>query len=215
MNVSRPALLLGRHWMGEHRVAVRLLDERFSIHTFDMLNLRETMELLTGVAIKIALVRADVIDFLSPFTQQLLKDGFCIEHVVGQDIGRSFDAKRSPKDRGLCGTLDANASPPKILELLVATVEMCAEHPSISAFSNESDKIGAAFSTGELDEIDMKILGMLVIGSPDEEIAQRLHFSNQTIRNRVSSMLHTTKMKNRTELALGWRNHIFLTEIMQ
>lgn len=215
MNVSRPALLLGRHWMDEHRVALRLLEERFSIHTFDMLNLRETMELLTGVAIKIALVRADVIDLLSPFTQQLLKDGFSIEHVVSQDIGRSFDARRSPKDRGLCGTLDANASPPAILELLLAIVDLCAEHPSVSAFSNERDKISAAVGAGNLDEIDLMILSMLANGSPDEEIAQRLHFSNQTIRNRVSSMLHTVKLQNRTELAVAWRNHVFRSEIVQ
>ncbi|MGA0145931.1 MAG: LuxR C-terminal-related transcriptional regulator, partial [Ilumatobacteraceae bacterium] len=39
-------------------------------------------------------------------------------------------------------------------------------------------------------------------GLPDRQIAAEMHLSLQTIRNRVSRLLHTFEVANRTQLAL-------------
>ena len=52
------------------------------------------------------------------------------------------------------------------------------------------------------DEINRKILALLSIGRENREIAGAVCLSPQTVRNRVSAMLHTSGMANRTQLAV-------------
>lgn len=54
------------------------------------------------------------------------------------------------------------------------------------------------------NDTDTSILGLLCDGMTDKEIAQRVYLSAQTIRNRVSAMLHKTGKTNRTQLALSF-----------
>ena len=75
------------------------------------------------------------------------------------------------------------------------------------------DTISRAIADDQLDTVDMSILALLAIGARDEEISQSLHFSNQTIRNRVSKLLQVLDARNRTELALAWRRFVYLSEM--
>ena len=53
-----------------------------------------------------------------------------------------------------------------------------------------------------LDDTDRRILGMLAEGRINKEIAAGVHFSEQTVKNRVSRMMKAAEVSNRTELAL-------------
>lgn len=58
-----------------------------------------------------------------------------------------------------------------------------------------------------LTDSDQRLVGLIAQGLPDRQIAAEMHLSLQTIRNRVSRLLHTFEISNRTQLAL-----IFNTE---
>ena len=51
------------------------------------------------------------------------------------------------------------------------------------------------------DEVDRRIVPMIVAGYTDREIADVLHFSHQAVRNRISRLLMRSGIRNRTQLA--------------
>ncbi|MGA1157079.1 MAG: response regulator [Ilumatobacteraceae bacterium] len=53
-----------------------------------------------------------------------------------------------------------------------------------------------------LKESDQRLVWLISQGLPDRQIAAEMHLSLQTIRNRVSRLLHTFEVANRTQLAL-------------
>lgn len=58
-----------------------------------------------------------------------------------------------------------------------------------------------ATSSSVLDFIDRAILQLIAVGLRDQDIAQVLHYSTQSIKNRVSTMLREGNVANRTLLA--------------
>ncbi|MFZ9852252.1 MAG: response regulator transcription factor [Ilumatobacteraceae bacterium] len=53
-----------------------------------------------------------------------------------------------------------------------------------------------------LSDSDQRLVSLISQGLPDRQIAAEMHLSLQTIRNRVSRLLHTFEVANRTQLAL-------------
>lgn len=66
-----------------------------------------------------------------------------------------------------------------------------------------------------LNGTDLAILDLVCIGLPDKEIAKIVHMSVQSIRNRVSGMLHRSGIENRTQLAWMFANHVLVNEMNQ
>ena len=195
--------------MNENDDTCSLLEGFFSIQSFNPLDPNQSIQSLLGVTITVAMLRLELLDVLAPFVRLLEKKGFSIEHVV------AINARSSEKfinQLGLCDCLEVNADDTTILDTLSDCARQCLHHPTMSPFSERRDLMLSAIRAGTVDETDMMILGMLVNGDPDEEIAQTLHFSNQTIRNRVSDLLHNVKVDNRTQLANAWRNFCYQRE---
>ena len=59
-------------------------------------------------------------------------------------------------------------------------------------------------------ETDRAIVELLRIGIPDNEIADALNLSGQTLRNRVSAMLQRDGFMNRTQLAWAYTNQVLV-----
>ena len=201
--------MLGQHWLSRHHEFVQLLYTKFALHAFDVLNLEEAVRVLSGVKVDIALLQFDMVEYLSPFIHLLFKNGCSIDHVVAVHEGPFRTSTKSVAARGLCGTVGLESCGTSTLGLLQTFVDQCPQHPTIPAFSERRNKVRAAMSAGHVNETDILILGMIANGSPNEEIAQTLHFSNQTIRNRVSNLLLHVQVANRTELANAWRTFVF------
>ena len=51
------------------------------------------------------------------------------------------------------------------------------------------------------DDFDREIVEMIAVGYGDRDISDAVFLSHQTVRNRVSRILHDNDMKNRTHLA--------------
>lgn len=54
----------------------------------------------------------------------------------------------------------------------------------------------------ELDSVERRIVAYITMGLSDREIAEKIHFSAQTVRNRVSRLLVKFHVCNRTQLAM-------------
>lgn len=66
---------------------------------------------------------------------------------------------------------------------------------------------GMDITVAPTSQVDMDILELICIGLADKEIAQVVHMSVQSIRNRISSMLKRSGMSNRTQMAWMYANH--------
>lgn len=97
--------------------------------------------------------------------------------------------------------LDLSLPPWSVMRHVVDTVARCPRGPA------ETRQIGLP-STPTLDAIirgdsvNKHILTLLAFGMSDKEISSSLCLSNQTIRNRMSRMLHDGQIGNRTALAV-------------
>ena len=65
----------------------------------------------------------------------------------------------------------------------------------------ENQRVGTA---PELDSTDYEILNCLAEGLSNAAIAQRLHYAQSTIKNRVSRLLRQFGVESRTALIAVW-----------
>lgn len=65
------------------------------------------------------------------------------------------------------------------------------------------------------DPADLAILELVRIGLADAAIAESIHMSQQTVRNRVSAMLRKCGLTNRTQMAWAFTNHVLTMRMME
>jgi DNA-binding NarL/FixJ family response regulator len=69
--------------------------------------------------------------------------------------------------------------------------------------------------TGLVDNAtDKEIVELIRMGVSDNDIAECLFLSPQTVRNRVSSMLHRAGLSNRTQMAWAYTNQALALQMM-
>ncbi len=84
------------------------------------------------------------------------------------------------------------------------------ESPGVTAFrvlSEEVQPIDAAHPLDRLNRTELKVLQQLSVDASNEEIAHRLYFSEQTVRNHVLHILEKLDLATRHDAArLARRN---------
>ena len=65
------------------------------------------------------------------------------------------------------------------------------------------------FSSFDLNEKEKEIIGLVANGLSNKEIAERLSFSEGTIRNNLSTILEKLQLRDRTQLAVFYYKHGF------
>ena len=95
---------------------------------------------------------------------------------------------------GFDGVIDLGQVRGSMCEALLAPSSTPIEHYRLAA-------TGSPIVSICHDETDIGILTGIVEGLTDPEIAENLHYAVQSIRNRVSRILHDTGAHNRTQLA--------------
>ena len=61
---------------------------------------------------------------------------------------------------------------------------------------------------------DLAVLDLIRIGLADNDIAEVLYLSPQTVRNRVSAMLRRAGLVNRTQMAWAHTNHVLVARML-
>jgi len=54
----------------------------------------------------------------------------------------------------------------------------------------------------KLDSVDLEMLELIVLGWTNQQIANKVYLSSNTVRNRISEILHAFNFDNRTQLAI-------------
>ena len=60
------------------------------------------------------------------------------------------------------------------------------------------------FDDPSLDATDRRIIELVAHGLTNRTIAEHLHLSHQTVRNRITRIFDVTGVSNRTQLAVAW-----------
>lgn len=68
-------------------------------------------------------------------------------------------------------------------------------------------------ASAPLDSVDQAILELVRIGLRDHEIAIALHYSEQSVKNRLSAMLRRAGLGNRTQLAWSFSNQLLVARM--
>lgn len=116
---------------------------------------------------------------------------------------------------GADGYILKDIKPPMLIMTLKCVQEgLFVANRSIQAAFLERDRSFSAKRTAELeaidelydeyglDQIDRKIIRLLINGKSNKEIGEALNFSEGTIKNRISRILNVTGQKDRTQIAV-------------
>lgn len=79
-------------------------------------------------------------------------------------------------------------------------------HPIWDEVERPIDPLGTAISIK--DDTDRDIVDLVALGLSDREVAAGVHLAEQTVRNRLSRVLESSGLKNRTQLAVVHRRHL-------
>lgn len=118
--------------------------------------------------------------------------------------------------RGIFDVVDLNSTASDI------GVRLGSIHKGASTLDNDDlwlrvprPKSAVDITTVPQDYTDMAILELVCIGYRDQDIAETLHYSVQTIKNRLGHMLKRSGLTNRTQLAWQFTNQLLSARMIQ
>ena len=77
----------------------------------------------------------------------------------------------------------------------------------LGEFRRMASKLSADDSTGQLSEVEMKLLQLIASGMSNKEIAARLCFAESTVKNRLSQVFSKIGVADRTQAAIWAITH--------
>ena len=118
--------------------------------------------------------------------------------------------------RGMVDVVNLNNSAPKVIEHLkhvhngdssLANDELWKRVPRPTAFSD--------ITAVPQDATDLSILELICIGYRDQDIAEALHYSVQSVKNRLGIMMKRSGVANRTQLAWQFTNQLLIARMVE
>ena len=207
MNEQTPKVVLGTLWAQAHPQVVDALGNAFDTYVFDLFNAGKSIGDLRGSVMNVLIMFVDMLDSLGPLVVDLESSDVKIQHViVFNDSRASFDTK-DHAELGVCGSFSDSHEPHEVVALVKHVVETCPCEIGRSRLALKIRARSDAFHRIEVNELNLAIVTLVAEGYSNEEIANKFHYSHQTIRNRLSDLLKNTGLSNRTELAVAWRRH--------
>lgn len=208
MDVRQPQLVLGTMWAESYPQVAASLGDKFTVHVFDLFNAEMSIENLKGTTTNALIMFADMLDALGPLVVDLGTSGVSIQHViVASESPNLLDAQRHD-ELGICGSFSSTLTADEVATFVQQILDTCPCEPGESRLAQKIKTRSAALLAIESDAVDLAITSLVAEGCSNEEIADKLHYSHQTIRNRLSEILKQTASSNRTELAVTWRRHL-------
>ncbi len=206
---SYPNLLLGWLLADKRADLITLLEEHFNVYLLDMLAIRDSLSNLKNRNPDITLVQIEYTNFVAPFLPVLPHDSLHPTHLIALNNSSSPHFDRHDLQLGICTVIEDPADDEFIVRTLLHVLADCPAQHAQQKKVPAGDPIDNAFHDGLIDDFDNRILCLLAAGGTNEEIAEALHYSNQTIRNRVSDLLKLLNLRNRTELSSAWSQYLY------
>ena len=206
---SRPNLLVGWLLAEQRPSLLERLDRHFNVILFDLLAIRDSRVHFLDRPPDVSLLRFEYIHLFIPLLQDLSPDGSHVNHLVAFSDSSSPHSDRHDHLLGICSVIEEPNDDEHVTNALLEVLVKCPVHRPRTQPANSGNPIEEAIRDGFIDGFDTRILSLLAAGGTNEEIADALHYSQQTIRNRVSELLKVLDLRNRTELSTAWSQFLY------
>lgn len=201
-------VVVGRPMSIEYPSACVALAARFEVVMFDFLSIGDSVERLRGREIYAAIFRLRTAEPFLVALAALHESGTRLLHCVSRDSNCFQLPNDTQAQLGLCGCIDLGQPADSVVSQLEHIGATCngAAHREWS--TRRLQPFDARFANGaHLDELDIAIVDLIAHGLSDKQIAHALHYSEQTVRNRVSQILKKCDLDNRTMIGIArWRS---------
>ena len=197
--------MVGGFWAQEHPDEMSDLETEFIVKEFDWQDSASAIESVNGLHIDVFIGRVEWMNIFVPLARALAAKGSHIRHFIGIQSDDTALPPTALRELGICAAIAPGVPISGKGGVLREVLDQCPVHVDFMDFVDELEQMASYFNSTEITILDRQILQLLALGFTDNEIADVLHYSNQTIRNHISATLRTTGSRNRTELALRWR----------
>lgn len=202
VHLARPDFVEGLAAVAEARV--------LQVHHFDA----RTIANLADFRPDLMLVGVDMLDWFFVFDEALARAGcpetrFVLAAHEADDIVRVRAAHA-----GFVDIVDMAWPVSRLRDAIIRIGEGSYELDTHPVWGRVDRPLSMAHSSVEVrDDTDVALLQMVTIGLSDTEIAEVMEVAPQTIRNRVSYMLHSNGLSNRTQLAWVFVHNTFQEQV--
>lgn len=203
-------VVVGQHLTADYPTLIDELRDLFDVQVLDFMQLGDTVDAIAGRTIKFVVTRIEYLEFFAAVTTMLAPTGTSVSHCLAWGHSRSEWSDSDLAQLGLCGCLDMSLTIEDLVAQLVEVCGSCPRHPE-TLFTEHIDVLAGGKDGMSLSTMDDTIANLVVRGLSDRTIADMVHYSNQTIRNKVSRILKDYGFDNRTELATAQLRHSFRT----
>lgn len=206
----RDIVVVGQHLATDYPELAGAVDDRFEVLIFDFMRLGDTVDALSGRRIACVVTRIEYLEFFAAVTTLLAPTGTRVSHCLAWGHSASTWSDSDLALLGLCGCLDMSLPLGDLVAEITGVCDACHRHPE-TLFTEHIDVLAGGRDGMSLSVVDDVIANLVVRGLGDREIADIVHYSNQTIRNKMSRILQDHGFDNRTELATAKLRHSFRT----
>lgn len=118
--------------------------------------------------------------------------------------------------RGMVDVVDLKKPAPRVLDQLKSV------HNGVSTLDNDElwKRVPRPTAFSDItavpqDATDLAILELICIGYRDQDIAEALHYSVQSVKNRLGIMMKRSRVANRTQLAWQFTNQLLIARMVE
>ena len=115
----------------------------------------------------------------------------------------SEELVKEAQAQGIDAVIDARQPADFVMSSIVAVIDSTTEASGVYAFQHwKLGRQSLDLSRVCRDDVDVRIISLIIQGIGNEEIAAETYIAIQTVRNRISRLLAAAGAKNRTQLAI-------------
>lgn len=210
---GRPLIVIGSMWSAVHPRATERLAQIFEIYEFDLLRVNRSIAQLQGRTVDAAIIRTDWLDAVAPHVLALEDAGTSIRHIIATEPRGNLIPRSQIDALGVCGIIAEAGEHQQVVSEIRRILSECTCGPGASHFYSKLKLQYAALGRTDLTTVENEILQLVALGLTNEEIAEALHYSLQTIRNKLSHLMKSAGARNRTELTCIWRRFTMVADL--
>ncbi len=211
--VDRPLIVIGSMWSAVHPRSTQRLSESFEVFEFDLLQLELSISRLHGRTVDAAIIRIEWLDTVAPYVQALEASGTQLRHIIATEQHENMFPRDKLESLGICGIVTETGTHAAVLTEIFRVLSHCSCPSGKSWYSTKLSSDTSDREHAGISDCDRDILALVSAGLTNDEIASTLHYSCQTIRNRLSHLMKITHVRNRTELANAWRRYSIMQDL--
>ena len=203
-------ILVGRPFVDQHPSTIEHLSKSAAVIVFQPFDIAELIRDHAGKTFDVALGYVAWTDMFIAHATFFALHEIQIKHLAFEESAQVITPAKTRDLLGICVTLPIDSTDSDWARAVAMCCTSCEAHDPEVEFVMRVLAKPDPLENPVFDELDHSIARLAFEGLTNDEIASTVHYSHQTVRNRMSEILRVTGAHNRTELAFMWRRHAML-----